>query len=116
LKSLVTVSIEAPTVHEMKNARYHLNKAIAEVTSHINDGTEISRSITNADDPKEMKALFGNLQWWTISGEWNHESFTDKAQRRKGFWAHLGEEVRKGTEEIGKQAKEIYNYDPEKDG
>ena len=104
MKALVTVTVEASAHHDMEQAEKILAKAIDDARMRINNGTRIKRSFTNADDPKEMMGLMGQLKWWTLGKTTPRRP----EPKREGLFSSF-------LREVGKQAKEIYNYDPEKE-
>lgn len=105
MKLLATITVEASAHHDIQQAEKILAKAIDDARMKINNGTKIKRSFTNADDPKEMMGLMGQLKWWTLG-----KSATPRRPepKREGLFSSF-------LREMGKQAKEIYNYDPEKE-
>jgi len=82
LKSLVTISIEAPSANDLKQSQNTLTRVIDEARLHINNGAKIKRSITNADDPRAMMALMGQLKWWSL-GKPEKVERTEKQEEKK---------------------------------
>lgn len=103
MKALATITIEANAHHDMKQAEKILAQAIDDARMKINNGTKIKRSFTNADDPKEIMGLFGQLKWWTLGKPAPKARLVEK---KKG-WG-LTDLLRDGVREFGKQAKSIY--------
>jgi len=98
LKSLVTISIEAPSSNDLKQSEKTLTKVIDEARLHINNGAKIKRSITDADDPRAMMALMGQLKWWSLGKPEHVDRSEKREEKKKRGW--LGE--------LGRMAKSIY--------
>ena len=98
MKSLVTISIEAPSPNDLKQSEKTLTKVIDEARLHINNGAKIKRSITNADDPRAMMALMGQLKWWSLGKPERLEHAEKREEKKKRGWLN----------EFGKMVKSIY--------
>ena len=99
MKSIVVVTIVAPSSNDLKQAEENMIKAIDATRLHINNGAKIKRSITNADDPSAMMGLFGQLKWWSLG---KRTGGTKQPEKKKQGW--LGQAL----SEIGKAAKSVY--------
>ena len=69
----------------MTQCSHTLMKAVNGARRNINGGARVKVSSTNGSDPAAMMGLFGHLKWWTLDRV--------KEEKKKGFWARLGEEL-----------------------
>jgi hypothetical protein len=91
MKSIVTIRIDANDSRDLKEAQAKIGSAIEPVRLRLNGGTHTTWSITNADNPQALMSLFGQIKWWSL-GKGKTEGV--EAQKRKGFWSKLGDELR----------------------
>lgn len=106
MKALGTITIKAASRNDLKQAEEIMGMAIEQARLRINNGSKIKLAWTNGDDPSAMAALTGQLHWWALG---KTPLKGRKPEKKKG-WG-IGDLFR----EIGKQAKEVYEYDPAKE-
>lgn len=101
MKSVIIVTINAPSRNDLKHAEDKFIQAIDTVRTNINDGAKVKRSVTNGDDPSALMELFGQLQWWHLGKRVSPTNDKKQPEKKQGTFRQL-------LGEIGKAAKSVY--------
>ena len=85
MKQLITITIDAPSHNDMTQCSHVLMRAVNGARKQVNGGAKVKVATTDAGDPSAMMRVMGQLKWWSLGRV--------KEEKKKGFWAKLGEEL-----------------------
>ena|SRR5881628_2851423 len=99
MKGLITITVDTQTSHETsqddhKRAMGNLRRACENATRGLNNGTVVKIDACNPEYSDSFTLLLGRLTKWSL-----RMPGAEPEHRKKGFWAKLGDDLRKAYNE-----------------